>query len=69
MALINLLQDVEVATLSTFETILQFISWSTQTKSNTWLSISKLIQPNKRVACSLSAEGNEFSQVDVALHL
>lgn len=43
MTLINLLQDVEVATLSTFETIPQFISGSTQTKSNTWLSISMSI--------------------------
>ncbi|WJX29348.1 hypothetical protein P8452_18000 [Trifolium repens] len=47
MVLINLLQDVEVATLSTFETTLQFISGTTQLKSNTWLSISKLIQPKR----------------------
>jgi len=67
VTLINLLQDVEVATLSTFETILQFISGSTQSKSNTWLSISKLIQTNKRVSCSLLAEESEFSKVDVAL--
>jgi hypothetical protein len=66
MTLINLLQDVEMATLSTFETILQFISGTTQLKSNTWLSISKLIQP-KRVSCSLVAEESEFAQVDVAL--
>ncbi|GAU22057.1 hypothetical protein TSUD_309610 [Trifolium subterraneum] len=66
MTLINLLQDVEVATLSTFETILQFISGTTPLKSNTWLSISKLIQP-KRVSCSLVAEESEFAQVDVAL--
>jgi len=67
VALINLLQDVEVATLSTFETILQFISGSTQSKSNTWLSISKLIQLNRRVSCSQLAEESEFAQVDVAL--
>ncbi|CAJ2642717.1 hypothetical protein L195_g009056 [Trifolium pratense] len=66
MVLINLLQDVEVTTLSTFETILQFISGTTPLKSNTWLSISKLIQP-KRVSCSLVAEESEFAQVDVAL--
>ncbi|XP_045806241.1 uncharacterized protein LOC123899210 [Trifolium pratense] len=66
VVLINLLQDVEVATLSTFETILQFISGTTALKSNTWLSISKLIQP-KRVSCSLVAEESEFAQVDVAL--
>ncbi|WJX42439.1 hypothetical protein P8452_29673 [Trifolium repens] len=64
--LINLLQDVEVATLSTFQTILQFISGSTQSKSNSWGSISKLIQP-KRVACSLITDESEFAQVDVAL--
>jgi len=65
--LINLLQDVEVATLSTFQTILQFISGTTQSKSNSWGSISKLIQP-KRVSCSLVADESEFAQVDGALH-
>ncbi|XP_058780857.1 uncharacterized protein LOC131654953 [Vicia villosa] len=66
VALINLLQDVEVATLSSFQTILQFISGTTQSKSNSWGSISKLIQP-KRVACSLLTDESEFAQVDVAL--
>lgn len=66
VTLINLLQDVEVATLSTFQTILQFISGTTQSKSNSWISISKLIQ-SKRVACSLVADESEFAQVDVAL--
>ncbi|XP_061372648.1 uncharacterized protein LOC133315105 [Gastrolobium bilobum] len=66
VALISLLQDVEVATLSTFQTLLQFISGSTQSKSNSWLYFSKLIQ-TKRVACSLGEDESEFSQVDVAL--
>ncbi|CAL5205621.1 unnamed protein product [Lathyrus oleraceus] len=66
VALIRLLQDVEVATLSTFQTILQFISGTTQSKSNSWGSISKLTQP-KRVACSLLTDESEFAQVDVAL--
>jgi len=66
VALIALLQDTEVATLSTFQTLLQFISGSTQTKSNSWLSISKLIQP-KRVSCSEVADESEFAQVDAAL--
>ncbi|XP_004500802.1 uncharacterized protein [Cicer arietinum] len=67
MVLINLLQDVEVATLSTFQTILQFISGTnTKSKSNNWISISKLIQ-SKRVGCSLVIDENEFAQVDVAL--
>lgn len=67
VSLITLLQDTEVATLSTFQTLLQFISGSTQAKSNSWLSISKLIQP-KRVGCSQVADENEFAQVDAALH-
>ncbi|KAJ1397685.1 hypothetical protein SESBI_31620 [Sesbania bispinosa] len=66
VALISLLQDVEVAALSTFQTLLQFISGTTQSKSNSWLSISKLIQP-KRVACSVMEDESEFSQVDLAL--
>ncbi|KAL5073638.1 hypothetical protein RYX36_012622 [Vicia faba] len=66
VALINLLQDVEVATLSTFQRILQYISGTTHSKSNSWGSISKLIKPT-RVACSLVADESEFSQVDVAL--
>ncbi|XP_047168690.1 uncharacterized protein LOC124837390 [Vigna umbellata] len=67
VSLITLLQDTEVATLSTFQTLLQYISGSTQAKSNSWLSISKLIQP-KRVGCSQVADENEFAQVDAALH-
>ncbi|KAK7351860.1 hypothetical protein VNO77_11603 [Canavalia gladiata] len=66
VALISLLQDVEVATLSTFQRLLQFISGTTQSKSNSWLSISRLIQP-KRVVCSLMTDESEFSQVDLAL--
>ncbi|CAL5205623.1 unnamed protein product [Lathyrus oleraceus] len=66
LSMIKLLQDFEVATLSTFETILQFISGTTRSKSNSWSSISKLIQP-KKVACSLLTDESEFSQVDVAL--
>ncbi|KAJ1397676.1 hypothetical protein SESBI_31611 [Sesbania bispinosa] len=66
VALISLLQDVEVAALSTFQTLLQFISGTSQSKSNSWISISKLIQP-KRVACSLMEDESEFSQVDLAL--
>ncbi|QCE16825.1 hypothetical protein DEO72_LG11g3844 [Vigna unguiculata] len=66
LSLITLLQDTEVATLSTFQTVLQFISASTEAKSNTWRSISKLIQA-KRVGCSEVADENEFAQVDAAL--
>ncbi|XP_029129991.1 uncharacterized protein LOC109812162 [Cajanus cajan] len=66
VALISILQEVEVATLSTFQSLLQFISGSTQSKANRWLSISQLIQP-KRVACSLAADESEFALVDAAL--
>ncbi|CAK8569267.1 unnamed protein product [Lathyrus sativus] len=66
VALIKLFHDVEVATLSTFQTILEYMSGTTQSKSNSWGSISKLMQP-KRVACSLLTDESEFCQVDVAL--
>ncbi|KAK7409824.1 hypothetical protein VNO78_00163 [Psophocarpus tetragonolobus] len=66
VALISLLQDVQVGALSALQILLQFISGSTQPKSNSWLLISKLIQP-KRVGCSLMVDENEFAQVDVAL--
>jgi hypothetical protein len=49
VTLINLLQDVEVATLSTFHTILQFISGTIQSKSNSWGSISILIPLQERL--------------------
>ncbi|KAK7310610.1 hypothetical protein RJT34_08215 [Clitoria ternatea] len=66
-AIITLLKDVEVVTLSTFQILLQYISGTPHSKSNSWLSISKLIQP-KRVGCSsLVAYGSEFAQVDLAL--
>ncbi|KAK7310628.1 hypothetical protein RJT34_08241 [Clitoria ternatea] len=66
-ALISLLKDVEVAALSTFQTLLQYISGTPQSKSNSLLSISKLIQP-KRIECSsLVAHESEFAQVDLGL--
>ncbi|KAH1244096.1 hypothetical protein GmHk_06G014804 [Glycine max] len=52
--------------LTSRKTLLQFISGSTRSKSNNWLSISKLIQP-KRVGCSLVADESEFAQLDAAL--
>ncbi|CAK8569261.1 unnamed protein product [Lathyrus sativus] len=66
VALIKLLQDVEEATLSTFQTMLQYMSGTTQSKSNSWGSISKLIQA-KRVACSQLTDDSEFAKVDAAL--
>ncbi|KAK7310609.1 hypothetical protein RJT34_08214 [Clitoria ternatea] len=66
-ALISLLKDVEGAALSTFQTLLQYMSGTPKSKSNSWLSISKLIQP-KRVECSsLVADESEFAQLDLAL--
>ncbi|XP_057440461.1 uncharacterized protein LOC130732427 [Lotus japonicus] len=66
---VALLQDVEVATLSSFQKLMQFISGTTtttQSKSRSWIFISKMIQP-KRVACSLVEDESEFAQGDVAL--
>ncbi|XP_057456423.1 uncharacterized protein LOC130747490 [Lotus japonicus] len=66
VALVSLLQDMEVVTLSTFQELLQFISGTTQSKSRNWLLISKLMQ-TKKVACSQLADESEFAQLDEAL--
>ena len=67
VALISLIENVEVVTLSTFQALLQFISGTTQSKtSSSWLLISKLVQ-TKKVACSQLADESEFVQVDEAL--
>ncbi|XP_057456424.1 uncharacterized protein LOC130747491 [Lotus japonicus] len=67
VALVILLKDVEVATLSTFESLLNFISGSsTQAKPRSWSLVSKLIH-TKRIGCEQVADENEFSQVDAAL--
>ncbi|XP_057456426.1 uncharacterized protein LOC130747493 [Lotus japonicus] len=63
MALVSLLKDVEVATLSTFESLLNFISG---TKPSSWSLVSKLIN-TKRISCQQVADENEFSQLDAAL--
>ncbi|KAJ1428196.1 hypothetical protein SESBI_09203 [Sesbania bispinosa] len=66
VALISLLENVEVVTLSTFQALMQFISGTTQSKSSSWLLISKLMQ-TKKVACSQLADESEFAQLDEAL--
>ncbi|KAI4298327.1 hypothetical protein L6164_031901 [Bauhinia variegata] len=65
-ALIDLLKDFEIVTLSIFESLLSFISGSTQAKSSNWSLVSKLMQ-SRRVACSQVADESEFAQVDAML--
>ncbi|XP_061352727.1 uncharacterized protein LOC133297571 [Gastrolobium bilobum] len=67
LALISLLENVEVITLSTFQALQQFISGTTQSKSSSWLLISKLMQTKKVAACSQFSDESEFSQLDEAL--
>ncbi|CAL0304243.1 unnamed protein product [Lupinus luteus] len=67
LALVGLLKDVEVVTLSIFESLLNFICGSTQSKAGNWSLVSKLIH-TKRIGCSQVMEESEFSQVDEALH-
>ncbi|KAG4973807.1 hypothetical protein JHK87_030628 [Glycine soja] len=47
--LVSLLESVEVITLSTFQSLLQLISGTTQSKSNSWSLVSKLMQTKKVV--------------------
>ncbi|XP_054776306.1 uncharacterized protein LOC129284840 [Prosopis cineraria] len=63
VALINLLEEVEVVTLSVFKSLLSFISGSAQAKSSRWSLVSKIIHNTKTVA----DEENEFAQADAAL--
>ncbi|XP_027357061.1 uncharacterized protein LOC113866368 [Abrus precatorius] len=66
LALVSLLENVEVVTLSTFQALLHFISGTTQSKSSNWLLVSKLMQ-TKKVACSQLVDESEFAQLDEAL--
>ncbi|KAJ1393646.1 hypothetical protein SESBI_34830 [Sesbania bispinosa] len=66
LALVSLLKDVEVVTLSIFESLLNFISGSTQPKPSSWSLVSKLIH-TKRTGCTPVTDENEFSQLDAAL--
>ncbi|XP_072086592.1 uncharacterized protein [Arachis hypogaea] len=68
LALVGLLKDVEVVTLSIFESLLHFISGtsSSNVKHGTLSLVSKLIIHTKRTTRSCSYE-SEFSQVDAAL--
>ena len=64
--LVSLLESVEVITLSTFQSLLQLISGTTQSKSNSWSLVSKLMQ-TKKVGCSQLAHESEFAQLDEEL--
>ncbi|KAI4298324.1 hypothetical protein L6164_031898 [Bauhinia variegata] len=66
VALIDLLKDFEIVTLSIFESLLSFISGSPQAKSGSWSLVSKLMQ-TRRVACSQVADESKFTHVDAVL--
>ncbi|KAK4284742.1 hypothetical protein QN277_001530 [Acacia crassicarpa] len=67
MTLVSLLTEGEVVTLSIFESLLNFISGSTQSKPSSWSFVSKLMH-SKRVASAQGGEDeNEFAKVDSAL--
>ncbi|KAF7810871.1 DUF241 domain protein [Senna tora] len=63
MTLVSLLRDSQEVTLSIFESLLNFISGSAQSKSSSWSLVSKLMH-SKRV---LALDENEFAKVDAAL--
>ncbi|KAI9127577.1 hypothetical protein K1719_000570 [Acacia pycnantha] len=64
--LVSLFKDVEIVTLQILESLLSFISASTQSKPSNWSLVSKLMQ-NKKVSCTQEADENEFAKVDSAL--
>ncbi|XP_028752863.1 uncharacterized protein LOC114712482 [Neltuma alba] len=64
--LVSLFKDVEIITLQILESMLSFISASTQSKPSNWSLVSKLMH-NKRISCTQEAYENEFAKVDSAL--
>ena len=66
--IINLLKDLEAATLIGFDSLLIFIAKSKlQSKSSSWSSVSKIVH-HKRVPCECEeTDANEFEMVDAAL--
>ncbi|PON61494.1 hypothetical protein TorRG33x02_281420 [Trema orientale] len=65
--LVSLLREVEAVTLSTFESLLCFVSGpKAHSKIGGWSLVSKLMQ-SKRVGCDEEIV-NEFAKVDAALH-
>lgn len=69
MQLFSLLKDGEVITLSVFESLLRFISGSTQSKQGSWKFVSKLLQRKRVASCTLEAEKseNEFAKLEAEL--
>ncbi|XP_028765758.1 uncharacterized protein LOC114723699 [Neltuma alba] len=68
MALLSLLKDGEVITLSVFESLLRYISGTTQSKVGSWKIVSKLIHGKRIASCTLEAEdGNEFAKLEAEL--
>ncbi|KAF7810876.1 DUF241 domain protein [Senna tora] len=65
--LVSLLNEVEVVTLSIFESLLNFISGSTRAKSSSWFSVSKLMHKRRVASCAQVTEESEFAQVDAAM--
>ncbi|KAK7312326.1 hypothetical protein VNO77_36104 [Canavalia gladiata] len=63
---VSLLKEFEVITFSIFESLLNFISGSTQTKRGNWSLVSKLMH-TKRVSYLQGVDENEFAEVDAAL--
>ena len=66
LASVNLLKEVEVITFSIFESLLNFISGSTQSKRSSRSLVSKLMN-SKRVSNAAGVDENEFAKVDAAL--
>lgn len=63
--LVSLFKDVEAVTVHVLESLLSFIRGTTQSKSNNWSLVSKLMH-NRRVSCTQEADENEFTIVDAA---
>jgi hypothetical protein len=68
LAIISMSKELEAVTLIVFESLLTCIAKpKLQSKSSSWLLISKLVHP-KRVACECAeTNANEFQMVDAAL--
>ncbi|QCD88565.1 uncharacterized protein LOC114169086 [Vigna unguiculata] len=66
VALVSLMENVEMVTLSAFQTLLHLISGSAQSKSSSWILVSKIMQ-TKKVGCSRLEDEREFAQLDAAL--
>ncbi|XLT49449.1 uncharacterized protein LOC107632286 [Arachis ipaensis] len=62
---VNSLKEIQVTSFAIFESLLNFISGSTQSKRGGWSLVSKLMN-NKRML-SNTEDNNEFAKVDDAL--